>query len=346
MRPYRGASDIKAAALCLLDLSLFMALLAAVVVLPGVVPKLLASLALGLAIARLFILGHDACHQSLFSSRQANRVVGRLLLLPSLTHYGLWESGHNVGHHVYANLSGYDFVWSPLSKTTYDALPRWRRALERFYRSGWGHAAYYGIEMWWKRLLFPPAAGDGSGHQAMLRDALLVWGFAGLWVVGLAAAALTTGQAVSSLLFFGALLPFAVWNLLMGATIYFHHTHPNVTWYDDIDVWQAQRDGVSNTVHITFPWRCGHLLNNIMDHPAHHLDVRIPLYHLGSAQRTVNATEAPVIQQALSWRFMRDCVNRCQLYDYRAQRWMDFDGNYTSGTGGTSDATKRVDEAA
>jgi omega-6 fatty acid desaturase (delta-12 desaturase) len=38
-------------------------------------------------IARFFILGHDACHGSLFRSRFWNRTVGRVFLLASLTPY-------------------------------------------------------------------------------------------------------------------------------------------------------------------------------------------------------------------------------------------------------------------
>jgi omega-6 fatty acid desaturase (delta-12 desaturase) len=34
-------------------------------------------------------------------------------------------------------------------------LPPGRRALERIYRSGWGPALYYLIEMWWLRMYFP-----------------------------------------------------------------------------------------------------------------------------------------------------------------------------------------------
>jgi omega-6 fatty acid desaturase (delta-12 desaturase) len=98
---------------------------------------------LSLAIARLFVLGHDACHQSLFTRRRVNRWVGRLLFAPSLTPYSLWEVGHNLGHHVYTNLRGMDYVWTPLSKAEFDGMPPWRQRAERFYRSGYGCGAYY-----------------------------------------------------------------------------------------------------------------------------------------------------------------------------------------------------------
>src|SRR5580765_8128168 len=154
IKPFRESSDVKATILSVLDITLFSLGLLAVVVAPNVFVKAMASLIVGLQIARLFVLGHDACHQSLFRNRQANRWIGRLLFLPSLTPYSLWEVGHNLGHHVYTNLRGMDYVWTPSTKAEFDAMPRWRQLAERYYRSGWGHGAYFLVELWWKKLFF------------------------------------------------------------------------------------------------------------------------------------------------------------------------------------------------
>ena len=58
-------------------------------------------------------------------------------------------------HHGFNNLRGRDFIWEPKQAQEYLALPRWRRALERAYRSALGPALYYFIEIWWKLLFFP-----------------------------------------------------------------------------------------------------------------------------------------------------------------------------------------------
>ena len=89
---------------------------------------------LGLMIARLFILGHDACHVTLFGSGRTNPLIGRLLFLPSLTPF-LWGSGHNVAHHGYTNLVGFDYVSAPLRKDEFDRLSPGRRALKRLPRN-------------------------------------------------------------------------------------------------------------------------------------------------------------------------------------------------------------------
>jgi acyl-lipid omega-6 desaturase (Delta-12 desaturase) len=328
IRPFRESSDLKATALCVLDITLFALALAAVIVIPNIFVKVIVSFAMGLSIARLFVLGHDACHQSLFANRQANRWIGRLVFLPSLTPYSLWEVGHNLGHHVYTNLRGMDYVWTPLSKTEFDALPRWRQLAERFYRSGYGHGAYYLVELWWRKLFFASRREIPTQRPEFIVDSLLSLVFGIAWISLLVSAAIATQQSVLVLVLTGFVVPFLLWNWIMGAVIYFHHTHPLLAWYNDIDVWEAARDTGCNTVHVLFRGKLGRVLNNIMDHPAHHLDVRIPLYNLEAAHRMLDVPSQ--ITQPFSLRLIRDCVAHCKLYDYDTQRWTDFAGRPTS----------------
>ena len=330
IRVFRESSDAKAIALCTLDLAVFTGAFAGVLFWDPIGLKVLAGLIMGLWIARLFIIGHDACHQAFFSNRRANRWMGRVVFLPSLTAYSLWEAGHNLGHHVYTNLAGYDYVWTPTTKQAYDAMPAWRRALERYYRSAWGCWAYYLIELWWKQLLFPRAEDMHTQTTSFTADSVLVSVFGILWIAALIGVGAATGQSIVWLVVCGFVLPFLTWNLLMGAVIYFHHTHPEIAWYDDIDEWEADRDGISGTVLITFPFRLGRILNNIMEHPAHHLDVRVPLYNIEAAQHTLNRQNVRLLEQPFNWTHISDCTRRCKLYDYKARRWLSFDGTFTS----------------
>ena len=121
----------------------------------------------------------------------------------------------------------------------------------------------------------------------------------------------------------------------MGMVIYFHHTNPQLAWYDDIDQWQAARDTRCNTVRLKFRGKLGRVLNNIMEHPAHHLDVRIPLYNLEAAHRQLDV--ASHVTQTLSPRSLYDCIRSCKLYDYQAHHWTDFSGRRTGPTLGDVD---------
>ena len=98
LAPLAGASTARALALVAFDLALFAALLAAAVLLRHPALQVLCGATCGLVIGRLFILGHDACQQSLTRHRGLNRWIGRLVFLPSLTPYSLGEVGHNVYH--------------------------------------------------------------------------------------------------------------------------------------------------------------------------------------------------------------------------------------------------------
>ena len=122
--PLAGRTTAKAIVLLMLDYALWALLLAGTVYFDAWWAKLLCGLAAGFTIGRLFIIGHDACHQSLTPHRELNKWLGRIAFLPSLTPYSLWDIGHNVVHHGYTNLKGFDFVWAPYTAEEFSALSR------------------------------------------------------------------------------------------------------------------------------------------------------------------------------------------------------------------------------
>jgi len=330
LAPIASPSTARALALVLLDVSLFAASIAAVVLTSHPLVQLLAGVTAGLVISRLFILGHDACHQSLTRHRRLNRWVGRMVFLPSLTPYSLWEVGHNVVHHGYTNLRGFDFVWQPRSLEEFRALPRWRRALERVYRSGWAPWLYYLVEIWWARMFFPNRKAMPTRRAAFTWDCVAVCAFALAWTGGLAMAASATHQSVWWLLTVGFVVPFMFWNGMIGFVVYVHHTHLGVAWYEDKANWSASQPFVSTTVHLTFRSAMGSVLHHIMEHTAHHVDMSVPLYRLKRAQALLERKLAgAIVIQPFSWRWYADTARRCKLYDFEARCWTDFKGRPT-----------------
>ena len=122
-----------------------------------------------------------------------------------LTPFSTWELSHNLTHHVYTNLKPLDYVWMPFSKAEYDALPPWRRKLERIYRHPLGLALYYPVEIWWKRLLFPsqPRKGVYTADSALS---------AGVFLLAFGLIARNGAPAV----LFAMAWPFAIWSWLMS----------------------------------------------------------------------------------------------------------------------------------
>jgi acyl-lipid omega-6 desaturase (Delta-12 desaturase) len=285
-----------------------------------------------LAIVRLFIIGHDACHGSLTDHAALNKLLGRIAFLPSLTPFSLWRVGHNVVHHGFNNLKGRDFVWQPLDPAEFAALSPGRRLLERIYRSAVGPLPYYLVEIWWRRLYFPGRAHAPGRRAEFFWDATLVSVFAAGWCAWLIAASASGGggrAAVAPIV--GFLLPFLVWNWTVGFVVYLHHTHPEVVWYADKSAWLRAQGILKGTVRYRVrPW-WNWLLHNIMEHAAHHLDPRIPLYRLKAAQSALArlVPDTPVVELSLRtyWRSVR----QCKLFDFQRRRWVGFPERAPSG---------------
>ncbi len=329
--PLSTRTTLRAIALLLLDAALLAAALAGVVGFASAWVKLACGLAAGFITGRLFIIGHDACHQSLTPHRRLNKWLGRIAFLPSLTPYSLWDAGHNVVHHGFTNLKGVDFVWAPLTQAEYDALSPLGRLMDRIYRSGWAPGLYYMVEIWWKKMFFPSRQQMPSRRAVFLWDNLLVSAFALAWVGGLWAAAVATSQPVWLLMVMGVAAPFLFWCAMIGFVVYVHHTHVKVSWHDDRAAWQKAQPFVSTTVHLTFPWRIGALMHHIMEHTAHHVDMSIPLYRLQQAQAKLEEMlPGRIVVQRFSWRWYFETARRCKLYDFGRRCWTDYAGRATS----------------
>lgn len=291
----------------------------------------------GIVIALLFVVGHDAGHQSLTPYRWLNNLIGRLSILPALHPYSLWILVHNQTHHRWTNLSPNDYVWNPLTLEQYQQLSPARRWLYRIYRSWAGVFVYYFIEFWIKRIMFPSRKEvRGTYKTAYLVDIAFVLVCAVAYVTGLVVGAqqgwFHGPRPIWNPLVFGAIIPFAVWNTIMSFVIYLHHTHPDCTWYDDEAEWKRCASQAHSAVHVIFPGPINVLFHWIMEHNAHHARPSIPLYHLKQAQETLEEHEKENII-VFRWTPLAhlDVVRRCKLYDYQAKRWQDFRGEYTSG---------------
>jgi omega-6 fatty acid desaturase (delta-12 desaturase) len=315
LRRYRTKSTLFALMVFLVDASAYTAgFLCLTTVTWPIVLKLPLSILMGVLITRLAIIGHDAAHGSLTASKGLNAVLGRIALLPGLHAFSLWQVGHNRVHHTFTNLKGLDFIWIPLSPDEYRALPRRRRWLERLYRSTLGFGMYYLVEIWWK-YLSPQGLRSLRPRRAVYSfDLLLVFGFLALEVLAARGAIL---EAV--------FIPFLVWNWLMGFIIFNHHTHPSARFFKNRSEWRFFEAQVQGTVHVVFPIGIGYLLNQIMEHTAHHFDVNIPFYRLRAAQRFIEQqlNGALIVEKWSGRRFLETC-RACQLYDYDRHCWATF----------------------
>jgi omega-6 fatty acid desaturase (delta-12 desaturase) len=231
------------------DASLYLGLSIGIVTTPDAIKPLVA-VGLALVVGRLFLRGHHACHGTLFASPRANRVAGRLLFLPSYTAYRLWDLAHNRIHHTFTHFRALDYMWRPMSPAKFRAASRWRRALERVYRTIPGHGLYYFIEIYCRKLIVPSRRFVPERRTAYWRDTLAVGGFVTLQLAFYLTAAVMTQQSIAWVMATALVLPFALWNAMVGSATFLRHTHPQRAWFDDLDEWHAAKPQLSDTVRL------------------------------------------------------------------------------------------------
>jgi len=294
----------------------------------------------GLAIGMIFVVGHDACHQSLTPVGWLNRLLGRIAFLPPLHPYTAWEYSHNGLHHGMTNLKSHDPGYAPKTLEEFRTLPRCRQWLERFYRTWPGLALYYLIENWFKVEMFPSAEHQSKMRsvRAFRRDRRIVAAFGVTMVVltvWIGVIVRPTGQAawVAGLGHFllAWLWPYLVWNGIIAFITFQQHTHPKVRWFDNEADWTFYETQVRGTVHIQFPWLMRMMFHNINEHTAHHINPRVPLYELKTAQDQVRDYLAGDVL-VVKWRprVTFDTLRRCKLYDFDNHCWLDFAGRPTT----------------
>ncbi len=281
----------------------------------------------GLAVSGLFILGHDACHGALFESKALCRSLGRILMLPALHVYSAWDMGHNRVHHAFTIRQERDFVWHPLTEGEYRGRSHWRKIVHRIEWSILGAGLYYLVEIWYKKMVMLKPANKLA--QPIAQDKRLVLYF----VVGTLALAVVGGLALGAGAAYGVwvwtkiiIVPWLMFTHTIGATVYVHHIHPEIPWHAD-GLWSKFKGQVAGTTNLHIPALFNVFFHNIFVHIPHHVDPRIPFYHLPAAGQAIKAHYHEVVhEQRFSLRDYLRATRRCKLYDFECCRWLDYRG--------------------
>src|SRR5262249_50859587 len=153
------------------------------------------------------------------------------------------------------------------------------RALYRIYRTPLGLALYYPLELWRERLFFPRARFLDRPRRAYTLDCLLVSAYMLAQGALVTAGSAGPGEVLLAVAL-GVILAWLVFGWLIGFVVYFNHTHPSLVWYDGKEGWSPLVASVRATARLSFPGWTRLFASNIMNHPAHHVDPRIPLARL------------------------------------------------------------------
>lgn len=293
------------------------------------VPLVLAGwLLASFTIAGLFVIGHDAAHGALFKNARLNYLAGQLAMLPSLHVSSVWAYGHNRVHHAFPGCEGLDFVWHPVTIEEYRALSWWKRLRHRLDWSFLGAGTYYARAIWWERLMRMPAPERMAAPfrrdrlvvvaYLMASSALVAW--AGWEQTGTTAGAAWTWAKV-------LLVPWLVWNVLIGWAVYIQHISPGMAWHSRRR-WRKFAGQVETTSNFHMPRWLNFFWHNILVHVPHHVDPRIPFYNLPAAADALTQGHADV-GDSLPYYFSDylETTRRCKLYDFDRETWTGYDGD-------------------
>lgn len=290
------------------------------------------SIARGLSIGPVFIVAHDACHDSLSPSSRLNYWLGQLCFLPSWHTFTGWKMRHNHVHHRHTNILELDTGYPPASRDQYAVWPWWRRLRYRLARTPAGAGLLYLPEAL-EAQVFPSRTLRRQFRKVDARhptEWTLVW----LWIA--AEVALFSGLLAQlgvveaspnqgwSLFAIGFVLTHWVWNWQMGITTFLHHFHPEVEWHTSEKAPAAAQRQLQSTVHVDLR-RMHPAMLNIFVHTAHHVDTRIPLYRLPLAQAALEKQFASDISRwTFSLQAALHCFRECQLWNPTSRRWERF----------------------
>jgi omega-6 fatty acid desaturase (delta-12 desaturase) len=303
----------------LVDVGLYAAALTGVFLFGNPLLRLACGVLAGLAVAFLFVWAHDAAHGALFANDVVAETLGTAAMLPSLQMYRLWVYGHNKVHHGFTSFSPIDWIWRPLTVAEYEALSWWRRGVYRLERHPATCGFHYLLRVWWSKMVRfrPPEPHRRAAFRwsklgtlaYVVAFSAVAYRFAGGWL-GVVAA---------------VVVPFLVFTYIIALVVYLHHTHPDVPFFNDRQEWAATIGQLACSVVTRSNALIERLTHNILIHPPHHIDTRIPFYNLNRAYADLIPAFGQYVRESrLRWTHVRRIFSQCQLYDFDTHTWHRF----------------------
>lgn len=265
----------------------------------------------GAFMVRLFILFHDCTHQSFFTSRRANVILGTILGVITFTPYKIWQAEHNRHHGTVGNLDerGTGDVWT-MTVNEYQASSKWRQVVYQVYRNPVFLFLVAPFFLFAVLHRLPSKKFNTANNHLNLM----------LTNVGIVAIMLITGFTIGFHYYFMIQIPVLLFASVIGVWLFFvQHQFEDVYWkrYEQWDLIKAAIEGSSfYKLPIVLEWISG----NIGYHHIHHLNAKVPNYRLKSCYKAIKGI-APGRVVTLLGSFKLALLN---LYDENEQRLITF----------------------
>ena len=233
-------------------------------------------------LVRVFIIFHDCCHGSFLASRRANRALGYVAGLLTLTPFDKWQRSHAEHHATVGDLDrrGVGDVWT-LTLAEYRAATLPKRLFYRVFRNpfvmlGVGPAVLFVL------------GNRVSGRGASTRERFSVHFTNAAIVATLLVASFTIGLKVLLL----TQLP----TLLLAGTagvwlFYVQHQFEDAYWARR-PAWDPMKAALEGSSYYKLPKVLQWITGSIGLHHIHHVQPRIPFYNLQRCQDAIPAFQA------------------------------------------------------
>lgn len=219
---------------------------------------------------RIFIIFHDCCHGSFFSSPRANKVVGYITGVVTFTPFDDWRLTHATHHLTVGDLDrrGVGDV-KTLTVEEYRAASRWKRLTYRLFRSP---LILFTVSPAVLFLIVNRFSSKIAGRRE--RRSVLYTNIAIVAVIG--AAGVTMGLKTYILIQLPIIFIAGTFGLWL---FYVQHQFQGVYWARH-DTWEQIRAALEGSSYYKLPGIVQWVTGNIGLHHVHHVRPTIPNYNL------------------------------------------------------------------
>jgi omega-6 fatty acid desaturase (delta-12 desaturase) len=261
-------------------------------------------------LVRVFVVFHDCAHGSLFPSRRANTALGTALGLLVLSPFVRWRHDHAV-HHATAGDLDRRGVGDIITLTVDEYAARSRRG-RLGYRLLRNPLLMFGLGPIIAMVIGPRIVGRGARprmRNSVLATDAAIFALAGslLWLIGWKDLLLVWAPA--------AMLAGSV-----GIWLFYVQHQFEDTYWQTTGEWTYADAALRGSSYLKLPRVLAFFTGNIGLHHVHHLNARIPNYHLQRAHKSSPLfTSVPTLTL---WDGLR--AVRLKLWDQRSGRLVTF----------------------
>ncbi|MGB3967126.1 MAG: fatty acid desaturase [Planctomycetota bacterium] len=264
----------------------------------------------GALLVRVFIIFHDCGHGSLFASRRANTFWGQVTGLLTWTPFHHWRGEHAIHHGATGDLDrrGIGDVWT-MTVQEYQDASRWRRLCYRLARNPVVLLVVAPLLLFVVLERIPRAGAKKHERRSV-------------WYMTLAVLGMATGMSFLFGFWSWLVLQLAILMLAGAAGIwlfYMQHQFADAYWERGND-WDYVAAAMQGSSFLTLPRVLQWFSGNIGFHHIHHLDPRIPNYHLERCHRSDSRFES--VRAMTMWSSVRSLGLR--LWDESSKELVSF----------------------